>query len=96
MANEYAVFTNNWTTVLQDGENVNIPQLAVDFPYDGNDGVKKWQDVTGNHIGVSPNQYQIEVWANTATMDLIQLNNLYTMVPGSWVDLDVIPEEVPE
>jgi hypothetical protein len=101
MANEYAVFTVPWTVILEEGEGINTPLLGQDYPYNSGtgDGVKKWQDVTGQpseNLTPNPNQYQIEVWANTATMDAIEADATYTMVPGSWVDLDVIlpdPEE---
>jgi hypothetical protein len=93
MANEYAVFNVPWTTELQNGETISLPKLPQDYPYNPGtgDGVKKWQDITGNYNGVSPNQYQMEVWANTATMDAIEADSQYVMVPGSWIDLDVTP-----
>jgi hypothetical protein len=97
MANEYAVFSTPWTERIEAGKVSNTPKLAVDYPYDQGtgDGISKWQDVTGNYNGVDPNQYQIEIWCNTATMDAIEANPEYTMVPGSWRDLDA-PVETPE
>jgi hypothetical protein len=93
MANEYAIFTTPWMTAIEDGEIINLPQLRYDYPYTNPDGVSRWQDVTGNNNGVDPNQYQIEVWCNTATMDAIEADPTYVMSPGSWSDLDGIVEE---
>lgn len=91
MANEYAQFLSPWTTEDQAGELVNVPKLPQDYPVTPNT-LTKWQDITGQpteSITPDPNQYVIELWADTATMDAIEADSQYTMVPGTWVDLDV-------
>ena len=111
MADEYAQFLTPWgLSDSGDGEVSNSPALPDKYPFNAGNGIRKWQDITGQpseNLWPDPNCYIIETWADTATMDAITADTEYVILRETRRDLEAeiptdpdgnpipVPSEVP-
>ena len=81
---EQAVITTAWIEVedesVGEGEFINTPAVTLAYPF------IKWTDVTGQpseNIPSQPNQYQIQLEAETVDMDAIEADPAFQIMPGT-------------
>lgn len=95
---EQAFITTAWIEVEDDdGQLINTPAVTLAYPF------IKWTDITGQpseNIPTQPNQYNIELHAETVDMDAIAADPAFQILPGtrttvgqSSTDFDAVPDQ---
>lgn len=94
MANERAIVTTGWVIVPLEGEEFEYwPEVLRDYEVDGSANVTR-----GPYESLipDPNQINMEIKAQTEVMDLIAVDLKYTILDGTRVNLDEVPEDEAE